>query len=52
MSELDALLDVLAGWQFTAVLIAASLAICLPWAAYTGHHTGSHAPGLVLIMGA
>ncbi len=51
MSELDGLLDVLTGWQFAAALMAASLAIGLPWAAYTGHHTGSHGPGLVLIIG-
>lgn len=49
MSELDGLVDVMTGWQFLAVLMGACLAIGLPWAAYTGHHTGSHGPGLLLI---
>ncbi|MEU7159164.1 hypothetical protein AB0A98_22395 [Streptomyces chrestomyceticus] len=50
MSELDGLFGVLTCWQFLAVLMAACLAAGLPWAAYAGHHAGSHGPGLLLII--
>ncbi|MFE9121314.1 hypothetical protein [Streptomyces sp. NPDC007172] len=46
----DGLLDVVTGWQFAAAVMAASLAVGLPVAAYAGHHTGSPGPGVLLII--